>query len=118
MIKTVLVHLRGTKGDAATLSAALQVARPFGAHLECLHIRPNLAALISRAAPATMDDDTNALTKVVEHLQKESAESAQRASDAFTEFCVHERIAHGEFPTDPLGSARHFARTSAMSSSA
>jgi len=100
MIKTVLVHLRGTKGDAATLSAALQVARPFGAHLECLHIRPNLAALISRAAPATMDDDTNALTKVVEHLQKESAESAQRASDAFTEFCVHERIARGEFPTE------------------
>jgi len=99
MIKTVLVHLRGMKGDAATLSAALQIARPFGAHLECLHIRPDLAALISRTAPATMDDDTDTLTKMVEQRQKESAESAQRASDAFTEFCIHERIPRGELPT-------------------
>src|SRR4029453_14027130 len=99
MIKTVLVHLRGTKSDAPTLSAALQIARPFAAHLECLHIRPNLADLISRAAPATMDDDTDALTKIVEQLQKASAESGQRAWDAFTEFCIHERIPRGELAT-------------------
>ena len=74
MIKTVLVHLRGMKSDAANLSAALQIARPFGAHLECLHIRPDLAALISRTAPATMDDDTDTLTKMVEQRQKESAQ--------------------------------------------
>jgi nucleotide-binding universal stress UspA family protein len=98
MIKTVLVHLRGTKGDPATLSAALQVARPFGAHLECLHVRPDWAALVSRAAPAGMDEDTDAISKVIETLQKDCAESAQRASDAFVAFCIHERIPRAELP--------------------
>jgi len=95
MIKTILVHLRGTKGDAAALSAALQVARPFGAHLECLHIRPDWGTLVSRAAPAGMDE---ALTGAIETLQKESADSAQRAFDAFTRFCDDERIPRSEFP--------------------
>jgi nucleotide-binding universal stress UspA family protein len=95
MIKTILVHLRGTKGDAATLSAALQVARSFGAHLECLHIRPDWGTLVSRAAPAGMDE---ALSGAIEALQKESAESAQRALDAFTRFCDDEHIPRSEFP--------------------
>jgi nucleotide-binding universal stress UspA family protein len=95
MIKAILVHLRGTKGDAAALSAALQVARPFGAHLECLHIRPDWGTLVSRAAPAGMDE---ALTGAIETLQKESADSAQRAFDAFTRFCDDERIPRSEFP--------------------
>ena len=98
MIKSVLVHLRGTKGDAATLAAALHMARPFAAHLECLHIRPDMATLISRAAPSTMDDDTDVITKAIEGLQRESAEAAQRASDAFTDFCDSERIPRAEIP--------------------
>jgi len=98
MIKTILVHLRGTKGDAAALSAALQVARPFGAHLECLHIRPNWATLVSRAASAGMDEDSDAISDVIETLQKKSAESAQRAFDAFTRFCDDERIPRSELP--------------------
>jgi nucleotide-binding universal stress UspA family protein len=101
MIRTVLVHMRGTKGDAATLSAALQVARPFAAHLECLHVRPDLAALIALATPADMDRDGTAITRAIEHLQKESAVSAQRASDVFAAFCVNERIPKGELPTGP-----------------
>jgi nucleotide-binding universal stress UspA family protein len=99
MIKTILVHLRGTKGDAAALSAALQIAGPFGAHLECLHIRPDWGTLVSRAAPAGMDE---ALSGAIEALQKESAESAQRAFDAFTRFCTDERIPRSELP---LGSS-------------
>jgi len=98
MIKTVLVHLRGNKGDALALAAGLQLARPFGAHLECLHIRPDWAALVARVAPAGMDDDTDAITKMMETVQKDSAESAQRAFDAFTRFCDHQRIPRSEFP--------------------
>jgi len=98
MIKTVLVHLRGTKGDAASLSAALQIARPFGAHLECLHVRPDWATLVSRAAPAGMDDDTDAISKMIETLQKDSAASAQRAFDAFIRFCDDELIPRSELP--------------------
>jgi len=98
MIKTVLVHLRGTKGDAANLSAALQIARPFGAHLECLHVRPDWAGLIARVAPAGMDDDTDAISKMMETVQKDSAESAHRAFDAFTRFCDDQRIPRSELP--------------------
>lgn len=98
MIKTILVHLRGTKGDASTLTAALQVARPFGAHLECLHVRADWGTLVSRVAPAGLDE---ALSDAIESLQKESAASAQLASDAFTRFCEDERIPRSE---SPLGS--------------
>lgn len=97
MIKSVLVHLRGTQGDAATLTAALQVARPFAAHLECLHVRPNLAVLISRMA-LTIVDDSSAMTKIIENHQKEAAKAAQRAVDAFSDFCGRERIERCEFP--------------------
>jgi nucleotide-binding universal stress UspA family protein len=104
MIKTILLHLRGTKGDAATLSTALHVARFFGAHLECLHIRPDWGTLVARAAPAGMDE---ALTGAIEALQKESAESARRAFDAFTRFCDGEHIPRSEFPpgSNEMGAA-------------
>jgi nucleotide-binding universal stress UspA family protein len=102
MIKSVLVHLRGTRGDTFALSAALQVARPFSAHLECLHVRPNLAVLTSRIAPA-MIDDSDAVSKIVEKQQKEAAEAAQRALSAFGDFCAHERIERSEFP--PAGAS-------------
>jgi nucleotide-binding universal stress UspA family protein len=98
MIKTILVHLRGTKADVATLGAALQVARPFGAHLECLHVRPDWAALVARAAPAGMDDDTDAISRMMEAVQKDTAESAQRAFDAFTGFRDNEGIPRSELP--------------------
>jgi len=97
MIKSVLVHLRGTQGDTATLSAALQIARPFAAHLECLHVRPTLAVLMSRIAP-TIIDDSDAMTKIIENHQKEAAEAAQRAVNALAEFCDRERIERSEFP--------------------
>jgi nucleotide-binding universal stress UspA family protein len=96
MIKSMLVHLRGTQCDAATLTAALQVARPFAAHLECLHARPNLAVLISRMAPTTIN--SGAMTKIIENHQKEAAEAAQRAFNAFADFCGRERIEKSEFP--------------------
>jgi nucleotide-binding universal stress UspA family protein len=97
MIKSVLVHLRGTQADTATLTAALQIARPFAAHLECLHVRPNLAVLISRMS-RTIIDDSAAMTKILENHQKEAAEAAQRAVDAFADFCGRERIERSEFP--------------------
>jgi nucleotide-binding universal stress UspA family protein len=98
MIKTILVHLRGESCDAATLSAALQVARPFAAHFECLHVRPDLGALIARARPAILEGETDVIARAVESVKKESAESAQRASDTFSTFCIQERIRRGELP--------------------
>ena len=108
MIKTVLVHLRGTKGDAANLSAALQVARPFGAHLECLHIRPDLAALISLARPAILEGETDTIARALKRVEKESAESAQRAADSLSSFCAHEGLSKGELPSSSKGVSASF----------
>jgi len=110
MIKTVLVHLRGTKGDAASLSAALQVARPFGAHLECLHVRPDLAALISLARPAILEGDTDAISRALKSVEKECAESAQRASDSLVAFCADEGIPKGELPSSSQGISASFRK--------
>ena len=108
MIKTILVHLRGTKVDAASLTAALQVARPFGAHLECLHIRPDFAALISLARPAILEGETDAIARALRSVEKECAESAQRASDSLMAFCANEGIPKGELPGSAAGISASF----------
>ena len=48
MLKSILVHLSGAKTDDAVLATALDIARPFGAHLECLHVVPDAATLMPR----------------------------------------------------------------------
>jgi nucleotide-binding universal stress UspA family protein len=108
MIKTVLVHLMGTNGDNASLTAALQIARPFGAHLECLHIRPDFAALVSLARPAILEGDTETIGRALKRLELEYAESAQRASDSLAAFCVTEGIPKGELPISSSGMSASF----------
>jgi nucleotide-binding universal stress UspA family protein len=99
MIKTVLVHLMGTSGDQAVLTAAQAVARPFAAHLECLHIRPDLARMFSREIVAEeAGEDLGAISEVIESLQKQSSELARRAEDEFAAFCDREDVLRAESP--------------------
>jgi nucleotide-binding universal stress UspA family protein len=101
MFKTVLVHLRGTTGDPAVLAAGLVVARPFAAHLECLHIGANLGRLVSRAAVLEMGEDVGAIPAVLETLKKQSAELAQAAARAFAAFCDAEGLPRADDPPGP-----------------
>ena len=39
MFRSILVTVTGDPTDAATLATAVAVARPFGAHLDVLHVR-------------------------------------------------------------------------------
>ena len=66
MFHSILTHLRGNKADTATLTAALQVARLFGSHLDCLHVRPDLAALASRTSGVGLDGEAGAVLEVLE----------------------------------------------------
>jgi nucleotide-binding universal stress UspA family protein len=100
MFKTILVHLRGTKGDEAVLNAALEAARHTAAHLDCLHIRPNLGHLISRMA-FDMDEDTDRMTESLNTLRKLTDDTARAAAQAFTEFCTREGIVRTEAPPAP-----------------
>ena len=100
MFKTILVHLRGTAGDAHTLETAQTVALPFAAHLECLHVRPDFGHLV-RDVNLVADDDGGAVTSAVEYLRQRSAKSAQRASDAYSVFSKKYQLPRAEQPPGP-----------------
>ena len=100
MFKTILVHLRGTTGDAHSLEAAHAVALPFAAHLECLHVRPDFGHLV-RDVNLVADDDGGAVTRAVDQLRQQSARSAQRASNAFATFSDGHRLLRAEQPPGP-----------------
>ena len=97
MVRTVLVHLTGTSGDQAVLTAAQAVARPFGAHLECLHIRADLEAILAGEV-ARKGEDVGAIHEVIEDLQAQRAELARRAEDEFEAFCDREDVLRAERP--------------------
>ena len=49
MIRSILVPVTGTSADEATFSAALDIARRHGAHLDFLHVRSDPSALATAA---------------------------------------------------------------------
>lgn len=87
MIKTALVHLAGTAADTIVLTHAANFAGPFGAHLECVHVRPDKIYLLSLAA-------TNALGvgvepnvgEILDELEKGAADRADAALKNFEKF--------------------------------
>jgi TusA-related sulfurtransferase len=50
MFKTILTHMTGTDCDQPVLTTALQVARLFSGHLECLRVVSDPTALVMQAA--------------------------------------------------------------------
>lgn len=110
MFKTILVHLRGANGDESVLSAALEIARPSAAHLNCLHIRPNVASAISRM-PFDLDEDTDRISEYLNTLRKLADETTHAAAQAFEQFCSTEHIARVETPPAPGGMSAAFSET-------
>jgi nucleotide-binding universal stress UspA family protein len=84
-MKTILVDLQGTKQDVSVLATALQVARLFGAHLDCVYVMPDAAALLPPAGAVEMD--TAALIAgSLEVLQRQAADMGAQARKTFKEF--------------------------------
>jgi nucleotide-binding universal stress UspA family protein len=87
MIKTILVPLAGTAADQPVLTQAASFARPFRAHLECVHVRPDKGYLLNLAA-------TNALGvgvepnvgEILDELEKGARERADSALKTFEKF--------------------------------
>jgi nucleotide-binding universal stress UspA family protein len=86
-MKTILVHLTGTDADKVVLTQAASFARPFAAHLECVHVRPDKQYLLNLAA-------TNALGVGVEpnvgeilaELERGATERGDTALKTFEKF--------------------------------
>ena len=97
MIKTILVPLRGTKEDVSVLATALGIARPFGAHLDCLHVVPDAAALLPPQGAVEME--TAAL--IAGSLQILEARAKERANEAratFENFCREHNVPKSDSP--------------------
>jgi nucleotide-binding universal stress UspA family protein len=95
MIKTILTA--GSAGDAATLAAALTIARPFAAHLDVLHVR--LDATSAALAMAT-DAGSGALTaRLIERLEADARQRETEAQQTFSRFCEDAGLAVAATPS-------------------
>jgi nucleotide-binding universal stress UspA family protein len=95
--KSILVLLKGVKGDGAALSAAMQAARPSAGHLACLHVRPGMEEIVSRLAIFDLEDP-NIVQDMLGKAQQQGVEAAGRAAELFSLFCTKESISRTEFP--------------------
>ena len=102
MFKTILVPATGSQSDSAALKTGLAVARLFGAHLECLHVRPDPRQVLVQAAGYDMGTGV-VMADVMETMLKEDKQRAATARAAFEAFRTREDIPVAQTPPGPGG---------------
>jgi nucleotide-binding universal stress UspA family protein len=103
MIKTILTAATGNDGDSAVFAAALAIARPFGAHLDVLHVRLDAASV---AMAMATDAGSGAMTAgLIERLEQDAKEREAKAQAIFARFCNEAGLAIADAPGDGRGSA-------------
>jgi nucleotide-binding universal stress UspA family protein len=106
MIKTILVPATGNETDVATFSAALEVVRPFAAHLDVLHVRLDPVDIV---VSMTADGGGGALAPgLIEQLEQDVREREAKSQQMFVEFCARESLPIAAAP--PEGTARPSAQ--------
>lgn len=103
-MKTILVLAGGSATDEAVFHTALAAARPFGAHLDFLHVRvgPGEAAAVTPNLGFAMG---SALHEVLHQLQAEAKRRSAAAARHFRRFCEREAIGLADAPGSPGVSA-------------
>ena len=86
MIRSILVTMTGDPTDAATLATAVAIARPFGAHLDVLHVRTD--PINAGMALATGGGDGAITAGLIEQLEADATQREARARDGFERFCA------------------------------
>jgi nucleotide-binding universal stress UspA family protein len=99
MVKTVLVHLAGTTADEHVLTQAINLVRPFGAHLDCLCTRPGMGQLAKLAASngTALGFDIN-IGGVWLEIKKGAEERARKARTTFDTMCKANDITSADAP--------------------
>ena len=102
MFKTIAAHLTGSDCDRSVLATALQLARPFAAHIDCLRVVPDPAAMVAQAMPfdAAMGM-TGLLADMLDTIEQQSGERTQRARAAMSEFCKAQGVVLADTPPGP-----------------
>lgn len=92
MIKNILVPASGSPTDQAVFGSALALARPFGAHLSCLHVQLSTAEAAPRA-PHVDFCMGPALSDALLRLNEEQAQLSSAALLHFKQFCARNNVA-------------------------
>lgn len=96
MIRSILATATGDPTDAATFATALAVARPFGAHLDVLHVR---ADPINAGLALATGAGSGAITAgLIEQLEADAADREARARGGFARFCADAGLTVSETP--------------------
>ncbi len=82
-IKTILVSVSSAETGRATLETAAKLAKPFGAHLEVLHVRPDPKMLVPYTGEGM---DGSMIEEIMEVTEREGAERAEKARAMFDSF--------------------------------
>ena len=99
MIKTILVPVTGTDADSGVFAAALHVARFFGAHLDFLHVRLDPGEIAASLATDFSGGAAPAL--LIERLEEDAAQRAEKAQKSVQAFCEREKLVVGTAASDP-----------------
>lgn len=98
MFKSILVQVNGTETDEVALATALQAARLFGSHIECLRVRMDTGAMIGMAAGVSMAP-AGAIAETFDLLKKDDESFTAQARRTFDDFCRNEGIAIMDKPS-------------------
>jgi len=103
MIRSILVAVTGDPTDATTLATAVAIARPFGAHLDVLHVRVD--PINAGVALATGGGNGAITAGLIEQLEADAQQREARAKAGFEQFCAETGLtvpgAPAEQPTSP-----------------
>lgn len=108
MIKNILVPARGIDTDGGVFASALAVARPFGAHLDFLHIRIDAATFAATIAPEV--SSAQVVTDLINKMEEEAEQREQKAKQLFGSFCQREGLALAETPPAPSAPSARWLR--------
>ncbi|HEX7775594.1 MAG TPA: universal stress protein [Parvibaculum sp.] len=102
MFKSIFVPTTGFSNDPAALETALSVARIFGGHLDCVHVRPDPTQILIQATGYDMGMGTGAAFAagdIAEILQEEDRKETARAKKVYDAFRQREKLE--EVPAPP-----------------
>ena len=101
-MKTILAHLTGSETDETVLVSAHQIGQMIDGHLNCLHIGPDMAALISTAVSTAMAPSED-VSQALQLLKKQDQERTGLARQAFDKFRSAKDLAVADTPSAKRG---------------
>jgi nucleotide-binding universal stress UspA family protein len=91
MFKHILVPACGAASDAAVFATALLAARPAGAHLEFLHVKPDVTDMLMAMTSGGLGGGA-VVQEVIDRMDAEANATERKVWEAFGAFCHDQNI--------------------------